>query len=297
VRTDNDTWDIKTSVGSTALFVAASRALEARKPDPLAIDPYAEIFCRAADGEWADLLDGTAPHHQLNSEFGRNFVDYQGARTRYFDAYFTTAAEAGVRQVVLVAAGLDSRAYRLPWPSGTTVFEIDQPQVLAFKREVLQTHGDRPRAGRREVPVDLRDDWQSALTAAGFDPARPSAWIAEGLLLYLPAAAQGQLFAGIDALAAAGSRVALEEAVPMPPEVFEAKQAEERAAGEPNTFFNLIYNERYAPAGEWFTARGWTAETTPLVQYLQVVGRPVLGAETDAAPMFAAMSLVSAVKR
>jgi methyltransferase (TIGR00027 family) len=297
MRTENDTWDINTSVGATALFVAASRALEAQKPDPLAVDPFAEVFCRAAGGQWADLVNGTAGEHQLTTQFGHHFVDYQGARTRYFDAYFTGAAEAGVRQIVLVAAGLDSRAYRLAWPGGTTVFELDQPRVLEFKREVLAAHGDRPRAERREIPVDLRDDWQSALTASGFDPTRPSAWIAEGLLLYLPAAAQGQLFAGIDALAAAGSRVALEEAVPMPDEVIEAKRAEERASGDTDAFFNLIYNEQHAPAGDWFAARGWAAETTPLTEYLQVVGRPVPGADSEAGLMFATMRLVSAVKR
>ena len=113
MRTDNDTWDIKTSVGSTALFVAAARALEARKPDPVAVDPYAEVFCRAAGGEWADLLDGDAPDHPLKTEFGDNFVDFQAVRTRYFDNYFEAAAAVGVRQIVLLAAGLDFRAYRL----------------------------------------------------------------------------------------------------------------------------------------------------------------------------------------
>src|SRR5215218_2182529 len=133
VRTENDSWDIQTSVGSTALFVAAARALEAQKHNPAAVDPYAEVFCRAVGGEWADLLDGRAPEHPLRTEFGEHFVDFQGVRTRYFDTYFEAAAAAGVRQIVLLAAGLDSRAYRLPWPDGTVVFELDQPQVLEFK--------------------------------------------------------------------------------------------------------------------------------------------------------------------
>ncbi|MEV3903371.1 class I SAM-dependent methyltransferase [Mycobacterium sp. NPDC050551] len=297
MRTDDDSWDITTSVGSTALFVAASRALEAQKAEPLAVDPFAEVFCRAVGGDWSALLDGKAPDHPLASEFGAAFVDFQGARTRYFDSYFTAAAEAGVRQVVLVAAGLDSRAYRLPWRDGTVVYELDQPQVLQFKREVLAAHGDTPRAERREVAIDLRGDWPAALTDGGFDPAAPSAWLAEGLLMYLPGTAQEQLFTGIDRLAAAGSRVAVEEATPMPPSVFEAKRAEERAAGADNSFFTLIYNEQHAPAQDWFTARGWTAETTRLADYLRRVGRPVPAADTDAGPMFQTISLVSAVKR
>ena len=188
MRTDNDTWDITTSVGSTALFVAAARALEAQKPDPVAVDPFAEVFCRAVGGQWADLLDGTAPEHALKSEFGADFVNFQGVRTRYFDTYFVKAAAAGVRQIVLLAAGLDSRAYRLDWPAETVVFELDQPQVLEFKRAALA--GVRPTAERREIAVDLRDDWPRALLEHGFDPSSPSAWIAEGLLIYLPATAQ-----------------------------------------------------------------------------------------------------------
>lgn len=298
VRTDGDSWDITTSVGSTALFVAASRALEARKADPLAVDAYAEVFCRAAGGRWAGVLDGTVPDHPLLSEFGAHFVTYQGARTRYFDAHLAAAADAGVRQVVIVAAGLDSRAQRLPWPDGTVVFELDQPRVLQFKREVLAAHGDGgARAERREVAVDLRDDWSAALTGAGFDPAAPSAWLVEGLLMYLPAAAQEHLFTGIDALSAPGSRVALEEAAPMPAEVFEAKRAEEAAGDGVNPFFTLIYNEQPAPADEWFSARNWRADAVRLADYLRRVDRPVPGPNTEAGPMFASLSLVSAMKR
>lgn len=295
-RDERDTWNITTSVGSTALFVAAARALEARRERPLSLDPYAEVFCRAVGGEWADLLDGKAPDHALATAFGDHFVSFQAARTKYFDEYFAAASAAGVRQIVLLAAGLDSRGYRLPWPDGTVVYELDQPQVLDFKREVLARHGDAPTAQRREVPVDLRDDWPSALRSAGFDPTRPSAWIAEGLLIYLPGAAQEQLFAGIDELADSGSWVAVEEGAPMPAEVFAAKQREEVDAGAQGTFFTLVYNERHAPAEEWFTGRGWTAEATPLPAYLAEVGRPVPLDDPEAGPMVGSISLVRATK-
>ena len=152
MRSEGDTWDITTSVGSTALFVATARALEAQKPDPLAVDPYAELFCRAVGGPSADVLDGKVPDHPLKgADFGEHFVNFQGARTRYFDHYFRRAADAGVRQVVILAAGLDSRAYRLEWPAATTIFELDRPQVLDFKREVLTGHGAQPNAERREI--------------------------------------------------------------------------------------------------------------------------------------------------
>lgn len=273
MRTDDDSWDITTSVGSTALFVAAARALEAGKADPVAVDPFAEVFCRAAGGEWAALLDGGAPEHTLRSEFGTDFVNFQAVRTKYFDDYFRAASGAGIRQVVVLAAGLDSRAYRLDWPDGTVVFELDRPQVLEFKRQALAGH--TPRAERREIAVDLRDDWPQALRDNGFDSGRPSAWIAEGLLIYLPATAQAQLFTGIDSLAAPGSHAAVEEATPMDAEAFEAKKKEERATTDENTFFNLVYNEQHEPAAQWFGARGWRAQATPLTECLRASGRPV----------------------
>lgn len=295
MRTDNDTWDITTSVGSTALFVAAARALEAQKPDPAAVDPYAEIFCRAVGGEWADLLDGEAPDHALrNADFGAHFVDFQAVRTKYFDDYFRAAATAGVRQIVLLAAGLDSRAYRLDWPDRTVVYELDQPRVLEFKRHALDGH--TPRAERREVPVDLRNDWPRALRDNGFDPNEPSAWIAEGLLIYLPASAQRELFTGIDSLAAAGSHAAVEEAAPMDAAAFAAKREEERAIGDEDKFFTLVYNEQHQPAAQWFRARGWRADATPLVEYLRKNGRPVPAEGSEAGTMTGTISLVSAIK-
>jgi methyltransferase (TIGR00027 family) len=301
VRSEGDTWDITTSVGATALFVATARALEAQKPDPLAVDPYAEVFCRAIGGRSADVLDGKVPDHELKTpEWGEHFVNFQGARTRYFDEYFRRAADAGVRQVVILAAGLDSRAYRLAWPDGTTIFELDRPQVLDFKREVLSDYGAQPRAERRELAVDLRDDWPQALRDNGFDPAKSSAWIAEGLLIYLPAAAQEQLFSGVASLAGPGSHVGVEDGAPFAQDQFEARVEEERAAiaaGEhERPFFQLVYNEQHAPATEWFGQRGWTAVGTPLADYLSEVGRPVPGLDTEAGLMVARNTLVSAVR-
>src|SRR6202453_574200 len=255
VRREGDHWDITTSGGSTALFVATARALEAQKPDPLAVDSYAEVFCRAVGGNAADVLDGKNPDHQLKSpDWGQHFVNFQGARTRYFDDYFRRVADAGVRQVVILAAGLDSRAYRLSWPDATTIFELDRPQVLDFKREVLTEQGATANAERREVAIDLREDWPQALRDSGFDPAAPSAWIAEGLLIYLPAAARLQLFTGVDALASSGSHVAVEESAALPDEAFQAAIVGERAAaaeGDDRLFFHLTYNERHDRPPQW----------------------------------------------
>jgi len=184
----------------------------------------------------------------------------------------------------------------LHWPDGTVVFELDQPRVLDFKREALAAHGDQPAAERREVAVDLRNDWPQALRNNGFDPSKPSAWIAEGLLIYLPATAQHQLFAGIDSLAAPGSHLALEESVPLEADAFEAKREEELAGGNDRTFFTLVYNEQHAPAHEWFGARGWWAATTPLPYQLRAHGRSVPAPDSEAGFMTGNISLVSAIK-
>lgn len=275
-------------------MVAAARALEAQRNEPVAVDPYAEVFCRAVGGEWADVLDDNAPDHKLKTEFGEFFQTYQGARTRYFDNYFRDVANSGVQQIVLLAAGLDSRAYRLAWSENTVIFELDQPKVLEFKRRVLAEHGDPPTAQRREVAVDLREDWPEALRANGFEPAKPSAWLAEGLLVYLQAAAQEQLYTGIDALAGPGSHVALEEGKPMDAAEFEAARAAERAGAEPNPWFNLVYNERHQDAVEWWSEHGWDAVATPLTDYVKRLGRAVPDKDDQAGSMFRSVSLVTA---
>lgn len=296
-RHDGDTWDLASSVGATATAVAASRAAASKGPDALLADPWAEPlvravgvdhFIRVADGEPLDEDDPL-----LNR---RAMMEQMTVRTRFFDDFFVNASRDGVRQAVILAAGLDTRGYRLPWPAGTVVFEVDQPEVIEFKTRTLAGLDAHPTADHHTVPVDLRDDWPAALRDAGFDPARPSAWIAEGLLIYLPADAQEQLFRGIDEMAHPGSWVAVEEGRPMPAEVFLAKQQEERDAGAEGSFFTLVYNEQHALADAWFGARGWSAEATALTAYLDQLGRSVPPDDPDAGPMVASTSLVTATK-
>ncbi|CCK59961.1 class I SAM-dependent methyltransferase [Mycobacterium canetti] len=214
-RTNNDAWDLATSVGATATMVAAARAVATRADNPLIDDPFAEPLVRAVGIEfftrWAagnikatdvDDPDGTWGLQRL--------ADLLAARTRYFDAFFRDATSAGIRQAVILASGLDARAYRLTWPSGTTVFEIDQPQVIEFKMTTLADLDATATADLRVLPVDLRRDWPTPLRQAGFDPNQPSAWLAEGLLAFLPPDAQDRLLDNITALSAPGSRLAAE---------------------------------------------------------------------------------------
>jgi methyltransferase (TIGR00027 family) len=215
-RSAGDTWDIVTSVGFTALAVCAARALDAGLEPPLANDDFAAGFVTAA-GE-PNLIAAVA-NADMTSAAAFN-AQWVGVRTRFFDDFFTRAGESGIRQAVILAAGLDSRAYRLAWPSDHTVFEVDQPQVLAFKQQVLDQRGAVPSARRVTVATDLRDDWAGELIAAGFDPAQPAAWALEGLLPYLPGAAQDALFERVHQLSAAGTQIAAELG-PAPGEVQE----------------------------------------------------------------------------
>jgi methyltransferase (TIGR00027 family) len=219
-RTDEDSWDLASSVGATATMVAAQRVLSHR--EQLIDDPYAEPLVRAVNIDFIiRMLDGKITFEDIDPTFTiRLAAEGMAVRTRFFDQLFldavgaapaaTSGTASGVRQAVILASGLDARAYRLPWPDGTVVYEVDQPDVVEFKTKALADLGARPTATHRVVPIDLREDWPKALVDKGFDPTQPTAWIAEGLLIYLPSDAQDKLFDDITALSAPGSRLATE---------------------------------------------------------------------------------------
>jgi methyltransferase (TIGR00027 family) len=205
-RTHDDSWDLASSVGATATMVATSRAMASRGPEPLLDDPFAEPLVRAVGlAPFVRILDGDLSLEDDPLLNRKTRTEQMAVRTRFFDDFFTGAAAAGVRQAVILASGLDTRAYRLPWGDGVVVYEIDQPQVIEFKARTLADLGAAPTAELRTVAIDLRDDWPSALRAKGFDVTQPTAWSAEGLLPYLPAEAQDRLFDNITALSAPGA--------------------------------------------------------------------------------------------
>ncbi|MET9556675.1 class I SAM-dependent methyltransferase [Streptomyces sp. NPDC006645] len=211
LRQPTDTEGVDGGVGLTALLVAAARAIETHRPDSLARDVYAEHFVRAAPAcaDWPVRLE-EVPDGDANPLWGR-FARYFGLRTRVLDDFLLRSVlESGARQVVLLGAGLDARAFRLDWPPGCVVFEIDREGVLAFKHEVLGKLSAAPTAARVPIPLDLRADWAGALTDAGFDTAAPSVWLAEGLLFYLPFTAERYLIDMVDRMSAAGSALAYE---------------------------------------------------------------------------------------
>ncbi|RJO73407.1 class I SAM-dependent methyltransferase [Nocardia panacis] len=207
-RSDADARDLAAGVGATATMAATARAIATREDRALIDDPFAEPLVRAVG---VDLLTRLASGAQAPDDLvGQMWIDGAKARTKFYDEFFRAATDAGSRQVVILASGLDSRAYRLPWPAGTVVYEVDQPRVLEFKTRALAELGAAPTADRRTAAVDLREEWSAALRAAGFDPTRPTAWSAEGLLGYLPPAAQDRLLDTVTELSAPGSRLATE---------------------------------------------------------------------------------------
>jgi methyltransferase (TIGR00027 family) len=211
VRTDRDRWDLATSVGATATMVAAQRALAADPEYALIDDPYAAPLVRAVGIDvYTRLVNGEIPVEEGSDFDPEQMARGMACRTRFYDRFFLEATRSGIGQAVILASGLDARAYRLPWPDGTLVYEVDMPEVIEFKTETLCDLGAEPTAERRTVAIDLRDDWASALKAAGFDTEAPSAWSAEGLLIYLPDDAQDALFDNIRGLSAPGSRLAFE---------------------------------------------------------------------------------------
>lgn len=301
-RTDNDSWEITESVGATALGVAAARAAETRSENPLISDPFAQVFIDAVgDGVWNWHSAPQLPPELVEAEPDlplqmQAMVGYMASRTAFFDRFFLDATGAGISQAVILAAGLDARSWRLPWPDGVTVYELDQPKVLDFKASTLAEHGAQPASNRVAVAVDLRQDWPTALRQAGFDPSAPSAWSAEGLMPYLPAAAQDLLFDRVQGLAAAGSRVAVEALGPtfLDPEV-RAKRRERMdrirelmAAADPQREIprtdELWYFEEREDVGDWFSRHGWNVTVTPSDELMAGFGRRAAKEVADRVP-------------
>lgn len=278
---EHEQWDIVSGVGITALSIAIARAIETHRPDGHVRDPFAESFVAAAElpEPFASLLPrGSALASTELGPWWDSICTYVGTRTRFFDDFFVEASAAGLRQVVLVAAGLDTRAFRLDWPAGTGLFEIDQALVLEFKDRVLCSRDARARCARHTVRVDLRDDWAAALQATGFDPIRPTAWLVEGLLSFLPARVEHDLFALIRELSSTGSRLAV-ESVPGA-ERDRVLGSPVRAAWEANVGVQVaaLWQTTLRPEPEdVLQADGWTVALESIAETARRYGRPVPG--------------------
>jgi methyltransferase (TIGR00027 family) len=263
--------DVPTGIGKTALGVAMVRAEENRRRDRLFDDPYAAAFLAAAPGVFDREKDAAATGGDMSS-WGAVFWTDAVLRTRFFDDFLLDAARRGVRQIVLLAAGLDTRAYRLGWPAGTRLFELDLCGVLDFKQRVLAGQAAVPRCDRRVVAVDLREDWAAPLTAAGLRPELPTAWLLEGLLIYLSADEAGHLLATVGDLSAPASRVAFEYTVPA------GDPMRERARATPAMAeYAALWRGGLPDPPGWLAGHGWRPEVHDRVEIADRYGRAVSG--------------------
>ena len=278
-RTDQDTWDLASSVGATATMVAAARALASAEPNAIISDPFAaplvravglDFFIRLVDG---DVLPSDAPGGERDLQLETDSI---AVRTRFFDDFFLNAARDGVTQSVILAAGLDARAYRLAWPPGSVVYEVDQPKVVEFKSAAMANLGAESTADRRTVAVDLREDWPEALRRSGFDPSQPTSWSAEGLLMYLPPDAQDRLFDNITGLSAPGSKLATEYHGDSGRTMTErARQFNERWAnlGCDIDLSGLFFDGERSNVVDYLGERGWQVTTRPRREFFADYGR------------------------
>src|ERR1700760_3269450 len=301
-RTDDASWDLASSVGATATMVAAGRAMANKDPNGLISDPFADPLVRAVGLDFfVKMMDGELDFSLLpNASPDRTqaIIDGMGVRTKYFDDYLLAAVQTGVRQVVILASGLDSRAYRLPWPDGTTVYELDQPEVIEFKSKTLAYLGARPKATRHTIPIALRNDWPKALLDGGFDATQPTAWIAEGLLIYLPPEAQDLLFDRLNELSAPGSRVATEHIEDV--SMFSDERSQQIADrlkqyGHDFEMRDLIYHEERNDVVEYLEGKGWDVTVRKMRDAYADNGFEF--PEDGAIAFFTEMSYLSAVKR
>jgi methyltransferase (TIGR00027 family) len=291
VRDAGDAWDIAESVGATALGTAAVRAYEGDAEAPLFSDPFAHLFLEAVAQAGSTVRYGGTRPAQFSetdpelAEFVQTMTNFAASRTKFFDDFAATATGSGVRQFVSLAAGLDTRAWRLEHLAGAAVFEIDQPGVLGFKADVLRKAAVTPVSIYVPVPIDLRQDWPTKLRESGFDEMQPTGWLIEGLLPYLPPAAQSTLFHQVCLLSAPGSRIVVDG---YRPEFFEKETL--RAAfdqmargagpeGSDNTE-DRIYSEELFFTGdridvaEWLSAQGWSTTVERSIEAMARLGRP-----------------------
>ncbi|GAA4837723.1 class I SAM-dependent methyltransferase [Actinomycetospora corticicola] len=265
-------WDVVSSVGLTALVVAAGRAVDTHRPDGLISDPYAEAFVHAANPPQPLATRPTEPTDDSEDQLWQMMSGYMGTRTRFFDEFFAGAGQRGLRQVVVLASGLDTRAQRLDWPAGTVLYEVDQAKMIEFKDAVLDQEGATPRCDRRTVLADLRDDWPAALAAAGFDRDTPTAWLTEGLLPYLPAEAQTALVDAIDELSVPGSEWAIEDFTNITQQ-FDDPAFRRVAATMGVDMRQLLYSDERPDPAATLRSRGWTTESFVATEVAKSYGR------------------------
>lgn len=280
----HEEYQVPTGVGLTALAMAAVRASESRRPDRLFDDPFAEDFLSAA---------GSAVALEASSALWAWLASWLPVRTRFFDDYLIQACAAGCVQVVVLAAGLDARAFRLAWPPGVRLFELDLPEVLAFKESVLATRGATPACHRGIISADLRENWPQGLVQAGFRVAEPTAWLAEGLLVYLTVEEKDRLVDQVGRLSASGSRLGVSYAS----RTAAGWQAQAAGGSPGDALFRTLRRSDYDEDPQsWLGRHGWCAQCYDLAGRAEFYGRPLSAVLDPAAAEAANAGLVTAIR-
>jgi len=262
-------------VSMTALGVAWVRALESGRPDRLFDDPLAARFVAASGWDPPDLSTGAG------DETTRTLLVLAQSvivRTRFLDDLLADAWAGGSRQVVILGAGLDTRAFRLSWPPGSRCFELDLAPVLAFKAGVLDRAGAEAACDRVAIAADLlADDWPRRLLDAGFRPAEPAVWIAEGLLIYFSQAENDRLLAQVGDLSGPGHRLAITSSRPDRPLRPPSAPAPTGASllHDPDAVIALWRWEGPADTAAWLAGHGWKAEVYDREERAVAYGRPL----------------------
>jgi len=262
------------SVSLTAVGVAAIRAAETSRPDRLFDDPCAAGFVEAAHYRRPGASVNPTEDEVRRR---RGLTLWVAVRTRFLDDVVMAACAGACRQVVIVGAGLDARAFRLNWPAGTRLWELDLPEVLAFKEMVVQAEGWVPGCERVTVEVDLAGDWGARLEAAGFDAGAPVVWLAEGLLAYLSAAARDSLISRMAELSTTGSHMAVTLAAPERLEEWRARHPD--GAANPGDYVALWQSTSPGDPTEWLEQLGWQAKLFSVAERASAYGRPLASVE------------------
>jgi methyltransferase (TIGR00027 family) len=198
------------TLGMTSRLVAAARARESMRPDRLFDDPFAAALA-GADGRAMLAASETAPRQAYPGRQTPLENPYLSIRTWFLDRVALDAARDGIRQIVIMASGMDARAFRLDWPAGTTVFELERAEVLDYKESVLASINAVPRATRIAIAIDLRDGFRTALAKAEFSESKRALFLVEGLMPYLPDESTAfTLLSRISECAAPGSALAMD---------------------------------------------------------------------------------------
>lgn len=258
-------------VAMTAIGVAVIRARESLRPDRLYDDPFAQLFVDAAKPSFGERWDRLMP-------LADAFYEGRTVGVRLVDDRVEEAAQEGIRQIVMLGAGLDTRAFRMDLPTGTRFFELDLPETFAFKEPVLDRAGVVPRYERHVLPVDLCENWTDPLLAQGFRVDEPTLWVDEGVLGYLPRADAQRVLEQLTELSAPGSRFGVSKFA-IDPDSGPYPELRRLVAGDdgaiPQELGGLGPDVR-----DWLDANGWNTEFRTWDDMVAAIDRPVAVGDT-----------------